>query len=90
MKIFCLCSGSCENQITHPLFQVLYEKCWLLVFVVIAKLSCSVKDVLKTISDAVHSKSSFMIFLMDNNISGRFSNDVLESLLAVNAAFSCQ
>ena len=47
VKVFCSCSGKSKNQITHPLFHILYERCsWLLVFGVIAKQSwCSTMGV---------------------------------------------
>ena len=46
---------------------------------------CSVKEVPKTISDAVHSKSSFITCRVDNKTRGRFCNHELEILLATNA-----
>ena len=49
----------------------------------------SVKDVPKTISEAVHPRSSLITFLIDNKTRGKLSNHVLEFLLAVKAVLSC-
>ena len=49
----------------------------------------NVNDVPKTISEAVHPKSSLITFLIDNKVSGKISNYVLELLLDVKAVLSC-
>ena len=43
----------------------------------------SVKDVPKTVLKAVHPRFSLITFLIDNKTRGKFSNYVLELLLAV-------